>query len=66
MAVYFVKNKRSTERFRPAAPKLLDQMREVMRYHHDGKRTEDAYVRWIHGARSNKPYSYLLLPDHPE
>lgn len=45
---------------------LAKSVREVLRYHHDGKRTEDAYVRRIHGARSNKPCSYSALPDHPE
>jgi len=27
----------------------MDQVREVLRYHHYGKRTEEAYVRWIRG-----------------
>jgi len=40
-------NQKST--FRPTAPRLLDQVREVLRYHHYGKRTEEAYVRWIKG-----------------
>jgi len=38
---------RSRAGFRPTAPKLLDQVREVMRYHHYGRRTEEAYVSWI-------------------
>ncbi len=40
-------NQKST--FRPTAPRLMDQVREVLRYHHYGKRTEEAYVRWIKG-----------------
>lgn len=40
-------NEKST--FRPSAPRLMDQVREVLRYHHYGKRTEEAYVRWIKG-----------------
>jgi len=40
-------NEKST--FRPSAPRLMDQVREVLRYHHYGKRTEEAYVRWIRG-----------------
>lgn len=35
--------------FRPSAPRLMDQVREVLRYHHYGKRTEEAYMRWIKG-----------------
>ena len=27
--------------------KLLDQMREVMRFHHDSYRTEKTYVHWV-------------------
>ncbi|WP_018295200.1 phage integrase N-terminal SAM-like domain-containing protein [Mariprofundus ferrooxydans] len=26
---------------------MLDQVHEVLRYHHYGKRTEEAYSRWI-------------------
>lgn len=39
------------------SPKLLDQVRERIRYLHDSQRTEDAYVHWIrafvrfHGVR---------------
>lgn len=37
---------------RPSAvsppPRLLDQVRHVARLHHFSRRTEDAYVRWIH------------------
>jgi len=27
----------------------MDQVREVLRYHHYGRKTELAYVRWIKG-----------------
>ncbi len=33
--------------FRPHSRKLLDQVAEVMRYHHYSKRSEESYVRWI-------------------
>ena len=35
------------ERFRPKPGRLLDQVREVMRYHHYAIRTEQTYVKWI-------------------
>jgi len=35
------------ERFRPKPGKLLDQVREVMRYHHYAIRTEQTYAKWI-------------------
>jgi site-specific recombinase XerD len=35
------------ERFRPKPGKLLDQVREVMRYHHYAIRTEQTYVKWM-------------------
>lgn len=31
----------------PAAPRLLDQVREVIRLRHYSIRTEQAYVQWI-------------------
>jgi integron integrase len=51
-------NEKST--FRPSAPRLLDQVREVLRYHHYGKRTEEAYVRWIKG------FIYFHNKRHPK
>ena len=36
-----------TEKFHPKPGKLMDQVREVLRYHHYSIRTEEAYVRWI-------------------
>ena len=38
---------RAKQTFRPKPGKLLDQVREVLRYHHYSIRTEDTYVRWI-------------------
>jgi integron integrase len=35
------------EKFKPKPGKLMDQVREVLRYHHYSIRTEEAYVRWI-------------------
>lgn len=35
------------EPFKPKPGKLMDQVREVLRYHHYSIRTEEAYVRWI-------------------
>lgn len=36
-------------KFRPTSVRLMDQVREVLRYHHYGRKTEMAYVRWIKG-----------------
>ena len=42
---------------RPDGPKLLQQLREVLRTHHYSRRTEEAYVAWVrryvrfHGVR---------------
>lgn len=33
--------------FKPQSIRLIDQVREVLRYHHYAIRTEDAYVKWI-------------------
>ncbi len=35
------------ESFRPKPDRLLDQVREVMRYHHYAIRTEQTYVKWM-------------------
>lgn len=35
------------EKYRPKAEKLVDQIREVMRYHHYSISTETSYVSWI-------------------
>jgi len=43
------RRERAKEIFRPKPGKVLDQVREVMRYHHYSIRTEDAYVKWILG-----------------
>ena len=46
--------------YRPKAKRLMDQVREVLRYYHYGLSTEQAYVRWIRG--------YIKFNDtqHPE
>ena len=33
--------------YKPTSKRLLDQVREVMRYHHYAIRAEQAYVSWI-------------------
>ncbi len=35
------------ERFRPKPGRLLDQVREIMRYHHYAIRTEQTYIKWM-------------------
>jgi len=47
MSTYGHKKRRSTDGFRPKSAKLLDQVREVLRYHHYGLQTEKAYVHWV-------------------
>ena len=34
-------------KYRPKSEKLMDQVHEVLRYHHYGLKTEEAYARWI-------------------
>jgi site-specific recombinase XerD len=34
-------------KYRPKAARLMDQVREVLRYHHYAYRTEQAYLKWI-------------------
>ncbi len=46
--------------FRPTAPRLMDQVREVLRYHHYGLKTEEAYVHWI------KKFIYFHNKQHPK
>lgn len=41
------KREYAKEKFRPKPGRLLDQVREVMRYHHYAIRTEQTYVKWI-------------------
>lgn len=33
--------------FRPQSTRLMDQVREVLRYHHYSIRTEESYLKWI-------------------
>ncbi len=34
-------------KFKPQSIRIMDQVREVLRYHHYALRTEEAYVKWI-------------------
>jgi len=47
MTKHISKVKQDAAIFRPRAARLLDQVREVMRYHHYGLRTEEAYIYWM-------------------
>ena len=60
MPAYSSKVRRTTAGFRPKSTCLLDQVREVLRYHHDGYRTEEADVRWI------KQYILFHNKRHPK
>ena len=33
--------------FRPSAPRLMDQVRETLRFYHYAYNTEKSYVEWI-------------------
>jgi len=44
---YPSKGNSGTPIFRPQSKRLLDQVVEVMRYHHYSIRSEESYVRWI-------------------
>lgn len=35
------------DKYKLKSARLLDQVREVLRYHHYAIRTEEAYLRWI-------------------
>jgi integron integrase len=37
----------SKQKFRPKSGKLVEQIREVMGYHHYAIRTEETYIKWI-------------------
>ncbi|ORU93107.1 MAG: integrase [Cycloclasticus sp. symbiont of Bathymodiolus heckerae] len=41
------KDKSNAAIFRPQSKRLLDQVAEVMRYHHYSIRSEESYIRWI-------------------
>ena len=34
-------------KFKPQSVRVMDQVREVLRYHHYARRTEESYVKWI-------------------
>ena len=38
---------RVRQKYQPKAQRLVDQVREVMRFHHYSYRTEETYVAWI-------------------
>jgi integron integrase len=37
----------NVKKYKPSSVRIMDQVREVLRYHHYGLRTEESYVRWI-------------------
>lgn len=41
------KRAQAKEKYIPKSTRLMDQVREVLRYHHYAIRTEEAYVSWI-------------------
>jgi len=41
------KRNRGNGEYRPTSERLIDQVREVLRYHHYAIRTEKSYVHWI-------------------
>ena len=47
MAQQIISESSNKTSFKPQSRRLMDQVREVLRYHHYAIRTEDAYVRWI-------------------
>lgn len=47
MVVRFKSRVNEMSKYRPKAAKLMDQVHEVLRYHHYGLKTEEAYARWI-------------------
>jgi len=52
-----VKNERT---FQPQSARLMDQVSEVMRYYHYGRRTEEAYTYWI------KDFIFFHHKRHPK
>ena len=50
----------TTEKYKPTSLRMMDQVREVLRYHHYGLRTEDAYLRWI------RPFIHFNDTRHPK
>lgn len=47
MASYQNQLQGNKARFKPQSIRLMDQVREVLRYHHYAFRTEESYVKWI-------------------
>jgi len=60
MSSYRSKVKSDAPVFRPQSARLLDQVREVMRYHHYGLRTEEAYIYWM------KDFIFFHNKRHPK
>lgn len=43
----FQNQRQVRSKFKPQSIKIMDQVREVLRYHHYAWRTEQAYMKWI-------------------
>lgn len=43
----FQNQSQDRSKFKPQSIRIMDQVREVLRYHHYALRTEEAYVKWI-------------------
>ena len=43
----YTQKRPSKPRFKPSSARLMDQVKEVLRYHHYAIRTEESYIRWI-------------------
>jgi len=41
------KTQKVKEKYIPKSARLLDQVREILGYHHDVIRTKKTYIRWI-------------------
>ncbi len=44
---HYIQKSSEQSSFIPRSERLMDQVREVLRYHHYAIRTEEAYVKWI-------------------
>jgi hypothetical protein len=47
MVFYQNKPDNTQKRFKPQSIRLMDQVREVLRYHHYALRTEESCIKWI-------------------
>lgn len=67
------KSTTTSAKFKPQSVRLMDQVREVLRYHHYSIRTEQSYVKWIlafirfhnkrHPSELGKPEIEAFLSD---